>query len=329
MKKLGLKTLSLCLGALMLTAGLCGCGDKENSKAEESSSKVQTETVENDSKDSEKETKAADEEDADEDTEKDDDSSTSVDEHISNKVTPLAYNCSNADEVIDLYGETSRIIISDIAEGMYTEPLEIEVSEDLCKEFATQSANFEDAGYGATPMYALNLYNEDGALIDVMEVSEYFSVSSTAGIYFDRCEEFEDWLMDVEEEYTLDYETVYMREPGDDYFALMERADVICAIKVNNNDLDDIEEYSMSPANEEKFIEALEGCSFEPADEDLRFEDLNIKYGILVLDDEESELYAFYITDSDIYTSWGYKVVNDGLYDSIVNMIKESADTAE
>lgn len=220
-----------------------------------------------------------------------------------------------------LYGTATEVVLHDVEQDMYAEPLNIEVSQELCKQFAEM---YND-GAGLTevkpadvktvyPMqYALDLCDSTGVWLDTLQVSEQYVVSEALRWYA-RTDELNNWLSAVETEYKLTAENTYLKQPSDRYFEGVRNTyrGYVCTATG--------EEYPMSQANIKDLTKVLADVSFDNKAVDIQALRKDSKYTVKLHNSSEVQHYTLYVTDDGLYTEWGYKVTNADVLSFVLGM---------
>ena len=234
--------------------------------------------------------------------------------------TTEAKTTDDSGEVSGLYTDVAAIRIVDETDGRYEGSMLYDLTPEQVQGFieAINESDAMDYVPGAAAFYRLNLYGEDGTLIETFEVNSHRSMIDSSGRGTNGFA-IEAWLESMEEEYGITYESVWGRQPADDYFILMSEGASGSFREITETNFDQGIELDLTKDDISELTEALKDTEISKESKEV-----NPKYMFDVFSEDGAALYYFVVDENmKIYTDYGYELTGGGIADWVAKRIAE------
>lgn len=234
--------------------------------------------------------------------------------------TTEAKTTDDSGEVSGLYTDVAAIRIVDETDGRYEGAMLYDLTPEQVQGFieAINESDAMDYVPGAAAFYRLNLYGEDGTLIETFEVNSHRSMIDSSGRGTNGFA-IEAWLESMEEEYGITYESVWGRQPADDYFILMSEGASGNFREITETNFDQGIDLNLTKDDISELTEALKDTEISKESKEI-----NPKYMFDVFSEDGAALYYFVVDENmKIYTDYGYELTGGGIADWVAKRIAE------
>ena len=143
-------------------------------------------------------------------------------------IKETADNClckSNAglNEILE---DVVNIRITDVAENMYKEPLDISLSEEDVKLLisALNESKEKEDSFDGYLYYSLEMLDADGVVIEQLTIDTHYTAEFQNGLILERSGELDSVLENIETKYNITTD-IWSRQPAEGYFSLFNLAD--------------------------------------------------------------------------------------------------------
>lgn len=234
--------------------------------------------------------------------------------------TTEAKTTDDSGEVSGLYTDVAAIRIVDETNGRYESAMLYDLTPEQVQGFieAINESDAMDYVPGAAAFYRLNLYGEDGTLIETFEVNSHRSMIDSSGRGTNGFA-IEAWLESMEEEYGITYESVWGRQPADDYFILMSEGASGNFREITETNFDQGIDLNLTKDDISELTEALKDTEISKESKEV-----TPKYKFDVFSEDGAALYYFVVDENmKIYTDYGYELTGGGIADWVAKRIAE------
>ena len=206
--------------------------------------------------------------------------------------------------------KVSYIELKDIQEEMYETSISVRLTENEIDEILMLTKNLQDADKDFTTreLYAVIVYDIDGNELNKFYVdSDYNLVSANGKRYItNREKDIQNFFEQITEKYSLNMDYVWGREPGKNYFELLDN-NIECVFeKRTYTNFDEEYEYVLNSSDREKMIKLFENIKIgEKQDVDFLW-----KYSLEIFSKGGASLYLFRISeDNHLFNEYGYELI--------------------
>ncbi|MBQ8165363.1 MAG: hypothetical protein IJZ94_06070 [Clostridia bacterium] len=224
--------------------------------------------------------------------------------------------------VNEMLNNVAKIRITDVAENMYKEPLDIFLTEEEVVSFvsAAKVANARQDSFSGYLYYSLEMIGVNGDVIDRLTLDTNNIAEFQSGIILERSGELDSVLKTIETKYNITTE-IWLRQPDEGYFSLFNMADHGTLDEITENNFIEGIDYDFSKEECQKIENALNEFEFSEFSSD----NTNMKYELDIYSSGGAGLYQLYINENnEVFTDTGYQVKSNLLSEYIGQMISKA-----
>ena len=249
-------------------------------------------------------------------------------------VTDPVVNTDDVQEVPgtaeDVFGKAAAIRVADVADEMYEEPLQIDLTAEEVEAFLKIHPEVNPSekalGFGGR-RYVLQLLDENGDETGRLTVLSHGTVIGDDGTTYKQEGEFKDWITDVETSHDISRDTVCGRRPGADYFVLLSEngchSDLVEWVETNFDDGIDAE---LTNEDVTALREALQGVTYSDTTTDVSYNSEMVKYSVDIFSGYGASLYTLRISENgDVYNEAGYEITGGSIHEWVQDMLVKYA----
>ena len=249
-------------------------------------------------------------------------------------VTDPVVNTDDVPEALgtaeDVFGKAAAIRVADIADEMYEEPLQIDLTAEEVEAFLKIHPELNPSekalGFGAK-RYVLQLFDENGNETGRLTVFSHGTVVGDDGTTYKKEGEFNDWFTVIETAHDISWDTVCGRRPGENYYVLL--SDEGCHGNLREwveTNFDKGIDAKLTNEDITALKEALEGVTFSDTTTDVSSNSEIVKYSLDLFSGHGADLYMFRIAENgDIYNEAGYEITGGSIHEWVQDMLVKYA----
>lgn len=246
------------------------------------------------------------------------DSSDSIDSITENE---NLYTETVGDIMISSFQNVSSATLSNSINGMYSNTIDIVISEEYIKRLKTayMNASFSDDLKFRFPLYSISFFDSEGEIIEKWDIDTYRTIRTLCGTKFSREGQIDEILTTIEEKYDSGY-NLLEQIPGEEYYVLISEASSGYFRKQVSDNFDDSIDYEVPENILQEIKNGWQSIKIEP----IRM-DYTAVYTINLYNNDGNGLYAFHIDSSNnVYTSTGYPLEGDFINNWVDTIIREA-----
>ena len=226
----------------------------------------------------------------------------------------------------DVFGRAAAIRVVDVADGMYEEPLQIDLTaeeeEAFLKIHPELNPSEKALGFGGK-RYVLQLFDGNGNETGRLTVMSHGTVIGDDGTTYKQEGEFKDWITAVEASHDISWD----RRPGADYFVLLSEdgchGDLVEWVETN---FDEGIDADLTNEDVTALKEALEGVTYSDTTTDVSYNSEIVKYSVDIFSGYGASLYTLRISENgDVYNEAGYEITGGSIDEWVQDMLVKYA----
>lgn len=226
----------------------------------------------------------------------------------------------------DVFGRAAAIRVVDVADGMYEEPLQIDLTAEEVEAFLKIHPELNPSekalGFGGK-RYVLQLFDGNGNETGRLTVMSHGTVIGDDGTTYKQEGEFKDWITAVEASHDISWD----RRPGADYFVLLSEdgchGDLVEWVETN---FDEGIDADLTNEDVTALKEALEGVTYSDTTTDVSYNSEIVKYSVDIFSGYGASLYTLRISENgDVYNEAGYEITGGSIDEWVQDMLVKYA----
>ncbi len=226
----------------------------------------------------------------------------------------------------DVFGKAAAIRVVDVADGMYEEPLQIDLTAEEVEAFLKIHPEVNPSekalGFGGK-RYVLQLFDGNGNETGRLTVMSHGTVIGDDGTTYKQEGEFKDWITAVETSHDISWD----RRPGADYFMLLSEdgchGDLVEWVETN---FDEGIDADLTNEDVTALKEALEGVTYSDTTTDVSYNSEMVKYSVDIFSGHGASLYTLRISENgDVYNEAGYEITGGSIHEWVQDMLVKYA----
>lgn len=226
----------------------------------------------------------------------------------------------------DVFGKATAIRVADVTDGMYEEPLQIDLTAEEVEAFLKIHPEVNPSekalGFGGK-RYVLQLFDGNGNETGRLTVMSHGTVIGDDGTTYKQEGEFKDWITAVEASHDIFWD----RRPGADYFVLLSEdgchGDLVEWVETN---FDEGIDADLTNEDVTALKEALEGVTYSDTTTDVSYNSEIVKYSVDIFSGHGASLYTLRISENgNIYNEAGYEITGGSIHEWVQDMLDKYA----
>lgn len=226
----------------------------------------------------------------------------------------------------DVFGKATAIRVADVTDGMYEEPLQIDLTAEEVEAFLKIHPEVNPSekalGFGGK-RYVLQLFDGNGNETGRLTVMSHGTVIGDDGTTYKQEGEFKDWITAVEASHDISWD----RRPGADYFVLLSEdgchGDLVEWVETN---FDEGIDADLTNEDVTALKEALEGVTYSDTTTDVSYNSEIVKYSVDIFSGHGASLYTLRISENgNVYNEAGYEITGGSIHEWVQDMLDKYA----